>query len=405
MAIAITTAPATELAGYGNGKPANILAHETTDLDELFGDGADKEAGGQEGELAADALPFDVPSEETAATNEIPADPINDGEGLPIVEPVAATEAAEPTTEKTYLPSQPARPTEGRGETVERTPLAGQLADIRDCEATCRDCEAAVNSIKEELKAAKKEYDGAVIKLRKLCAAIGGDLNRPLLDRAENAAGDPDEDEEDDEEGDEGEAGQDEEAAATASEAAELPSGKVGLAGDAAGVERIPSRIKLILNIPLDNFDGKIGEEHDCFMVEEKDEKGGPMTSLCVKDETGKLIALESAEYEVIAWEDGGPANAASGDGDNTDGPARNADTDLSWRDVQLADLHAPSLAKGILTALADANIETVGQLSDYQKKEHSRLTDIKGIGEGKLVKIDEALVAFWARWGKGEKC
>jgi hypothetical protein len=69
---------------------------------------------------------------------------------------------------------------------------------------------------------------------------------------------------------------------------------------------------------------------------------------------------------------------------------------DTSWREAPLSDL---GLSPGILKALAECEghpITTVGQLADWTAAEH-RLTDIKGIGEGKAEEIDKALELFWA--------
>lgn len=62
-----------------------------------------------------------------------------------------------------------------------------------------------------------------------------------------------------------------------------------------------------------------------------------------------------------------------------------------AWKDVFLDDLF-----KGqIRTALADANLNTLGELTDFQAS-NKQLSDIKGIGPGKAEKISDRLIEFW---------
>lgn len=64
------------------------------------------------------------------------------------------------------------------------------------------------------------------------------------------------------------------------------------------------------------------------------------------------------------------------------------------WRHTNLDLLFDP--AKTIRKALAEANINTVGQLADYTATD-KRLTDITGIGPGKAEEIEERMVQFFA--------
>lgn len=73
------------------------------------------------------------------------------------------------------------------------------------------------------------------------------------------------------------------------------------------------------------------------------------------------------------------------------------------WRSVPLNSLGLPA---GLLGKLAEANIETMGELSDWtdptkNSGREKRLTDIKGIGPGAIEKIEAATTQFWAERNK----
>lgn len=75
-----------------------------------------------------------------------------------------------------------------------------------------------------------------------------------------------------------------------------------------------------------------------------------------------------------------------------------------AWRSYRFDDPdHFPSLAsqKAIVAKLAEAGIETIGGMIDFQKPGEGgyckSITDIKGIGAGKAEKIENALEQFWA--------
>lgn len=76
------------------------------------------------------------------------------------------------------------------------------------------------------------------------------------------------------------------------------------------------------------------------------------------------------------------PAAAATSPGED----------DLSWRPVPLAEL---GLAPGMLKKLEEAEIVTIGQLSDFVQA-GSDLTDIQGIGETKAEAIRNSLTTYW---------
>lgn len=64
-----------------------------------------------------------------------------------------------------------------------------------------------------------------------------------------------------------------------------------------------------------------------------------------------------------------------------------------AWRETSLDELFDP--AKTLRKALAEAGLDTVGQLADYSATE-KRLTDIPGIGPGKAQEIEDRMMSFW---------
>lgn len=90
------------------------------------------------------------------------------------------------------------------------------LAEIAEAEMLCANAEEAVNEAKAVLKEAKAEYDGCVLKLRRLAKAVRNDEDRPLFDGIE-------------EEGEEKQSGEDQYAAllTTSIDVLSLPAGVV----------------------------------------------------------------------------------------------------------------------------------------------------------------------------------
>lgn len=73
---------------------------------------------------------------------------------------------------------------------------------------------------------------------------------------------------------------------------------------------------------------------------------------------------------------------------------------DETWREVKLADLKRPDgepIPPSVLEKLAEADIETMGQLTDFSKV-GVPLTQIKGIGPAAMEKIEAATSEFWTR-------
>lgn len=62
------------------------------------------------------------------------------------------------------------------------TRLEKLLSEIAEAEMLCANAEEAVNEAKAVLKEAKADYDGCVLKLRKLAKAVRNDEDRPLFD-------------------------------------------------------------------------------------------------------------------------------------------------------------------------------------------------------------------------------
>ncbi len=100
---------------------------------------------------------------------------------------------------------------------------------------------------------------------------------------------------------------------------------------------------------------------------------------------TGRLIVREVNEL---------PDDAADDSDDEAPEAKRPAPVRATgpWRKVKLDEL----FSGGILKALNEADLKTVGQLSDYTASD-KRLTDLDGIGPGKAANIEERMLEFWA--------
>lgn len=68
---------------------------------------------------------------------------------------------------------------------------------------------------------------------------------------------------------------------------------------------------------------------------------------------------------------------------------------DGPWKDYPLDKLFDP--AKTVRKSLAEANINTVGDLANFTATPNKRLTDINGIGPGKAQEIEDTMMNFWA--------
>lgn len=73
---------------------------------------------------------------------------------------------------------------------------------------------------------------------------------------------------------------------------------------------------------------------------------------------------------------------------------------DEAWRAIDISALQDHGLPGGIVGKLVDAEIRTIGDLSNWHTPpptgQGKTLTDIPGVGQAKADKIDEALAKFW---------
>ncbi len=77
----------------------------------------------------------------------------------------------------------------------------------------------------------------------------------------------------------------------------------------------------------------------------------------------------------------------------------RNPKSDESWRTIHLSELTDPIIKPAVLAKLANAGIETIGEMADKTASDKFDLTDVQGIGDKAAEDIHAALEAFWARW------
>lgn len=122
------------------------------------------------------------------------------------------------------------------------------------------------------------------------------------------------------------------------------------------------------------------------------------------KEAKSKAERLKTRLREVIREETGAVPNLFAAKnaehGTNGDGQTPAADDD-SWRAVRLDTLTIPP---GTLKKLEEADIRTIGELTDWQDPaknggRENRLDQIKGIKGAAITRIDDALAAFWADW------
>ena len=68
-----------------------------------------------------------------------------------------------------------------------------------------------------------------------------------------------------------------------------------------------------------------------------------------------------------------------------------------AWEAVRLDSIADPAIPPGALQKLADAGIETIGQVS---KVDLTHKGSVAGIGSAAACKIADSIDAFWKRWG-----
>lgn len=108
-----------------------------------------------------------------------------------------------------------------------------------------------------------------------------------------------------------------------------------------------------------------------------------------VETKPGEPPPIVEPKVEFIEVECPGPPRPPTATSSATGVNAPNA----AWRFFPIDQLEG--LPPGIIKALADAGLDTVGKLADYTKS-GQQLIDIKGIGEAKVEKIEKACEDFW---------
>jgi hypothetical protein len=134
-------------------------------------------------------------------------------------------------------------------------------------------------------------------------------------------------------------------------------------------------RVRLLKEVSADTELGKgfvtlsVGEEFDVYDIE------GESVAILVQEVTNFLNA---GEYAVIEWSTKPPAPQ--------DG----------WREVPITRLHDFDVADGLIEKLSEADINTIGELVDFQV-DGTELTSIDGIGPEYEAAIADGMVKFWA--------
>lgn len=126
-----------------------------------------------------------------------------------------------------------------------------------------------------------------------------------------------------------------------------------------------------------------------------------------------ELKAGKLAELRQLIWERNHPeahplysakpsANGKAHAETPASAPAQPAEDD-SWRNVKLEDLTDPPIPKSILQKLNDAQLYTLGELTNWTAADggRKRITDIPGVGTQAAEKIEAATTAFWERRSK----
>jgi hypothetical protein len=445
MALELETAPLSEVArshsSNGNGSSAGF------DLDDLLG-------GGDADELNAADVPFDTnePASPPGAASEGKGGGSGEAnDGLPgeviasptLADPPAAADAAPAAT----APA-PDKPKKGRKKKVEaveaaattatdgtnvinlksapdRSPEIESLLDEINRErmhATA--AKAVVIGIKSDLKDARKSHEAACERVMELLGqldSIRNDQNRPLIKKAEAKS----EAKAAEQTGEEvkpqpepsGQKVTGEAAAPAVAGSAPHPQSTTDAPAtplaDAppdpapAGIpiNAKPLRVRLVRIVSLPGDDTASppvadlilnpGREFDCRI----DDKGDVLIAAEDEGNVAADVELEPEDFEVIQWEGQADPNAPVARDPN------------GWRNVALADLLVPPIPPGVLksieagVAVNGKPVTTVGQLADWSEETKAEYTAIKGIGEGKAVKLAEAIAAFHKRWAEGKEC
>lgn len=217
------------------------------------------------------------------------------------------------------------------------------LVEIWNAERKCISAEAEVEDLKEQLKEAKARYDNCVSHLRKLARAAELDRDRPLLVEKPDAVQGV------------------EEPVVAAEAATDAPS---------EGEPLQPGEVRIRLLADIEEGDQKW--EKGAVIVARVDNAGDTFIPTPTADNPDDGPYLEAKEFELLE-----------------DGAAADVDARL---DTPLAETAIPP---GLIEKLAEHKITTVRELAAFTAEK--QLTDIKGIGQGKAEKIEDAMEAFWA--------
>lgn len=109
----------------------------------------------------------------------------------------------------------------------------------------------------------------------------------------------------------------------------------------------------------------------------------------------GMLSVLEDLHQDLANLAAGGFVGKLDFDGAEKpvgEEPAPASDPE-AWRAIPLSETGIPAK---IVQTLADAGLNTMGEMSDFMAR--GRLTDIKGIGKGKAEQIENTLADYWVR-------
>ena len=122
---------------------------------------------------------------------------------------------------------------------------------------------------------------------------------------------------------------------------------------------------------------------------------------------SGLVADLHNAIWEA-AHPEAFPLYHASANGT---APQEHLPSDESWKSVKLRDAFVdndgkPEVSEGLFKKLEDAQLFTLGELTNFTAADggRKRITDIPGVGPGAAEKIEEACTRFWARQKKKAK-
>lgn len=288
---------------------------------------------------------------------------------------LAETETPEPETEPDENETEPdeVETDDDSDDDADQDDLS-TLAEIKRTEAICGELESEIAEIRETLKERKKEYDGACIRLRKLCRSLTEDL--PLFDRPQVAE------------------------AATVVED-ELDDGTVRIARGELLPEYDPVWVEIIEHPDFDSLEVvKVTE----FYREANDHED-KNSLYAMQAEGGEAVYVQPDEYRVLDYyEEDLPEKFTIVDELFPSHPAKPQD-DNAWRSASIEDLQLDQI-KGFGKKKRDALYEacpTMGDLEDLRaeaSKQHKQFSDVlpDGFGQKLADEIENAIIEWMAR-------